>query len=168
MAEIDKYSSALRLLGKKVFQLREAAAGELYQGDINDPNAWSFFIKQVLYVTTSLRQVQSGLPADASVLSIVPNDKIWQNPSAVPEMLKILDLPKKTEKCVYKRDNDFFVKMESFSQEAVLNLEIPEIASTPVPEKKSFVSITPLLNQVFKRTSEERVPLRTDPAPPPR
>ena len=66
MSEADRYSSQLRLLGKKVFQLREAVAGNFF--DFDDPNSWTFFLKSVLYVTSSLRQVQAGLPTEAAMV----------------------------------------------------------------------------------------------------
>lgn len=66
MSEADKYSSQLRLLGKKVFQLREAVAGNFFNSD--DPNSWTVFLKSLLYVTSALRQVQAGLPTEASMV----------------------------------------------------------------------------------------------------
>ena len=67
MADADKYASQLRLLGKKAFQLREAIAGNFF--DITDPNAWPTFLKSALFVSTGLRQLQAGIPADAAIVS---------------------------------------------------------------------------------------------------
>jgi len=68
MSEIEKYASQLRLLGKKVFQLREAIAGNFY--DPADPTSWMVFLKSALYVSTGLRQMQAGVPADAVLVRL--------------------------------------------------------------------------------------------------
>jgi hypothetical protein len=156
MGEAEKYASQLRLVGKKVFQLREAVAGNFF--DPNDPNSWPMFLKSALYVTTGLRQIQAGVPAEASVLSIIPSDKIWQNPTAVPELLKFPAFPQTNEKYAQKRDPDFFAEMETYCQEAVMNLD----ASVSEPKKEEISrsdlpSCSAALATIFKRTSAQRL-----------
>ena len=156
MGEVEKYSSQLRLVGKKVFQLREAIAGNFF--DPSDPNSWPMFLKSALYVTTGLRQIQAGVPAEASVLSIVPSDKIWQNPTAVPDLLKFPGFPQTNQKYAGKRDADFFAEMENYSQEAIMNLDASEhLSKKEEISRSNLPSFSGALATIFKRTSSQRL-----------
>jgi hypothetical protein len=158
---MDKYNTQLRLLGKKVMQLREAIEASF---DPYNPNQSSHFQKQASYVAITLRQLQAAVPADAFMLAIHPRDKIYQNPAVVPQILKYPDndirIP---ESSLLLKDSDFYESLESFAIEAVtFSGESIETAIESVEEKKRVnLQKIPesLISRLYQKLSSDRISL---------
>ena len=74
----------------------------------------------------------------------------------MPELLKFPDQPIATGKFVAKRDTDFFVKMENYSQEAVINLDNTETVKEEISRSK-LLPCSAALKKVFSETSSQRL-----------
>ena len=159
-----KYTTQLRILGKKIFQLRECVEGGL-PGNGSGGVAWGQFLKASLYVATVLKQVGSLIPADAAVLGIVPAEKIYQNPNALPEIFGVNGSQSKSDNVQDDNQIDFggfYERMLLFSQETVL--QISE-GSQPMAESTAATnshanrpnSLPLEVSKVFKSTSAERL-----------
>ena len=142
-----KQQTALRLVGKKLFQLREAVA------TLPEIQAGPQFVKACQYAGTILEKLD--LPADAAVLAIHPWDKIYRDPAAVPELLG--DAPAAPASSVQPVDRsnhrEFFSSMKTFADEAVLGREGKGLVMRTGPE----LSVTSKAASAwFSTTSEQR------------
>jgi hypothetical protein len=91
-----RLNSQLKTLGKKLFQFRDLVARidipEVLPQPPHDKIFWDVFIKKCTSASTVLKQVQAALTPDLYHLAVYPGDKIWRNPSAVPDLLGMPEL----------------------------------------------------------------------------
>ena len=91
-----RLNSQLKTLGKKLFQFRDLVARidipDILPPAPHDRVFWDVFIKKCTSASTVLKQVQAALTPDLYHLAVHPGDKIWRNPSAVPDLLGMPDL----------------------------------------------------------------------------
>ena len=152
----DKYQSQLRQLGKKVFQLRQA---------IETSSDGSVY-KQGIAVTTAVRQALASLPSDGFMLAIHPDEKIYENPAVLPmEVLRYDQMKPVSNQDSITVDvnisrNEFFERMEQYSQTVVLGISIAaDVESTTGSTTEKKLSEVPekILTNLFSCRSIDRI-----------
>ena len=154
----DRVISQLRALGRKFVQLREAI-----DACVDPSGEFPIPVKQAAYVTTILRQLASCYPSDAFMLSIVPCDKVYQSPTAIPELLKLPPIPlahiPSPSVAPEERKNEFYESMENYATDAVKQL--PPGVDPLSPEMKGRKALIPvpqsLINRLYYQTSSQRL-----------
>lgn len=86
-----KLNAQLKSLGKKLFQFRDLVAKidipESVPPAPHDRIMWDTIVKKYSSAITVLRQVHAALTPDMYHLAVHPGEKVWRNPTAVPDLL---------------------------------------------------------------------------------
>ena len=177
MDEDIRLNNQLKSLGKKLFQFRDLVAKidlpESLPPPPHDKIFWDTFVKKCSAAVTVLRQVQAALTPDMYHLALHPGDKIWRNPSAIPDLL---GMPERVEVLVenplaQSRDQvqQWNTQLESANSalEALFDsqrtsFQSKEKLSRAVPSASSAVDAdSQLISSLFSKTSRERAQVQS-------
>jgi hypothetical protein len=172
MEQDIRLNAQLKSLGKKLFQFRDLIAKldipESLPPPPHDRVFWDAFVSKCTSAVTVLKQVHASLTPDMYHLSVYPGDKIWRNPSAVPDLLSIPELPGRTHTSPVAHSQEQVAAWNAALEKANLSLDeltenMNQQPNNSSPKKSASskpvhdVSNTALISSLLTTKSTDRI-----------
>lgn len=150
-----KLNAQLKSLGKKLFQFRDLVAKIEIPESVPPPPydhlMWETIIKKYSSANTVLRQVHAALTPDMYHLAVHPGEKVWRNPSAVPDLLGTPERHDTAEKIPIVHSRGELRSWNSQLEEANSALEA-------MLESQAVIPLSSRNGQVGTKNARERAP----------